>query len=170
MQYIAYTASIISIILGVLEPFGKKMQTVLILNFLGNFLVGISYFFSETESMAGAAVCFVACIQVIINFFFDRKSKKIPLYLILIYALSFLTVNLTVFSAWYDIFSIGATMIYVISMAQNNVGSYRILYALNSSCWILYDVLSASYAPLITHITLALFTFAAMFINRKKQS
>ena len=170
MLYVAYIASFISIILGIIEPFGKKMQTVLILNFLGNFLVGISYFFTSAESMSGAIICCIACVQVIINYFFDRKDKKIPPVLIAIYALSFIAVNITVFSAWFDAFSFAATMLYVASMAQTKVSCYRILYALNSSCWIIYDIFSASYPNLATHIILAMFTFGAMFVNRKKEA
>ena len=88
MLYAAYIASFISIILGIIEPFGKKMQTVLILNFLGNFLVGISYFFTSSESTSGAVICFIACIQVVINYFFDRKEKKLPSVLITLYFVS----------------------------------------------------------------------------------
>lgn len=170
MEYVAYAASFISIILGIFEPFGKKMQTVYILNFLGNLLVGISYFFTSSESFSGAAVCFVACIQVIINFFYDYKKKKLPLVLIAIYAFSFIAVTVSVFSAWFDIFSLCATMLYVASMAQTNVGNYRILYALNSSCWIIYDILSKSYGNLATHIILTIFTFISMAVNSKKEA
>lgn len=104
MLYLTYAASFISLILGIIEPFAQKMQTVLILSFLSNFLVGISYFFTSSESTSGAVICFIACIQVIINYFFDRKEKKIPMALIVIYALSFIIVSIKVYSAWFDAF------------------------------------------------------------------
>ncbi len=170
MLYLTYAASFISLILGIIEPFAQKMQTVLILSFLSNFLVGISYFFTSSESTSGAVICFIACIQVIINYFFDRKEKKIPMALIVIYALSFIIVSIKVYSAWFDAFSFAATMLYVASMVQTKVSYYRVLYALNSSCWIIYDLFSGSYPILTTHIILAVFTFAAMFINRKKEA
>ena len=78
MLYLTYAASFILLILGIIEPFAQKMQTVLILSFLSNFLVGISYFFTSSESTSGAVICFIACIQVVINYFFDRKEKKYP--------------------------------------------------------------------------------------------
>lgn len=43
MLYLSYVASFVSIILGIFEPFGKNMRTILVLNFLGNLFVGISY-------------------------------------------------------------------------------------------------------------------------------
>ena len=86
MPMISYILSIIATVLGLLEPFGKNMRIILLFNFTGNFLVGVNYFL--TQSLSGAGICAVACVQVIINYFFDSKNKKVPKWLICVYALA----------------------------------------------------------------------------------
>ena len=166
MELFSYIASGIATILGICEPFGKKMSVVLILNFLGNLLVAVSY--TLVSSISGAVICFTACVQVVINYFFDANKKKLPIGLIIAYAVVFLLVNLFAFTSWYDLFSLAATMAYVLSMAQSDVKKYRVLYAANSFLWIAYDIMTQSYGNLWTHIILFLSTGAAILLNRKK--
>ena len=89
MEKFSYIASLIATILGLCEPFGKKMKTILTLNFLGNLLVGASYHL--TAGISGAAICYVACFQVLINYIFDAKGKKVPMWLIVFHAIVFHT-------------------------------------------------------------------------------
>ena len=167
MEEISYVLSTIAIILGIVEPFGKKMKTILVLNFTGNLLVGSSYLM--VGEMSGTAICFVACVQVFINYIFDSKEKKIPLYMIVIYAASFLSVNIITFTAWYNVLSLIAAMLFVISVAQSNPKYYRMLYILNSSTWIIYDLLSGAYGNLITHVILFVFIFISIIIRDGKK-
>ncbi|MBE7033027.1 MAG: YgjV family protein [Ruminococcaceae bacterium] len=166
MATLSYISSFIATILGLIEPFGKKMKTILTLNFLGNLLVGISYLFGSDYS--GAAICFTACVQVLINYSFDVKQKKLPLWLIIIHAVIFLTVNIITFAHWYDIIALAAAMLFVLSVAQSNAKYYRVLYVTNSFLWIFYDFLAGAYANLGTHIVLFIATSIAIYIRDKK--
>ena len=168
MEIFSYIASFISTILGLCEPFGKKMKTILMFNFAGNFLVGLSYLL--VSGYSGAAICSVACVQVAVNYFYDIKNKKLPKTLIAIYAIAFLAVNLVTFKAWYDVLSLIAAMLFVLSVAQNEAKYYRILYFLNSAVWILYDFLAGAYGNLFTHIVLVIATFIAIIISDIKKS
>ncbi len=165
MLIISYTLSFIATVLGIIEPFGKKMRDVLILNFLGNALVGISYLLVSQKS--GAIICFVACVQVIINYCFDKKEKKIPAWIIGLYAIAFIVANIFVFAAWYDLFAFAASMLYVLSVAQNNPKFYRVLYMSNSAVWIAYDVFAKAYGNLTTHIVLFIATITAIIVRDK---
>ena len=167
MEFFSYILSFVATILGLCEPFGKKMQTILVFNFTGNFLVGLSYLM--VSGFSGAAICSVACIQVFINYIYDIKKIKIPKILIIIYAAAFFAVNLLTFKAWYDVLSLAAAMLFVISVAQSDAKHYRILYALNSSLWIFYDFLSGAYGNLVTHIVLFAATFIAILIRDLKK-
>ncbi len=167
MDSFSYIASFIATVLGLCEPFGKKMQTILIFNFAGNFLVGLSYLL--VTGYSGAAICCVACVQVFINYIFDIKKLKIPKWLIILYAIAFAAVNLVTFSRWYDILSLTAAMLFVLSVAQSNARYYRILYWLNSTVWIFYDFLSGAYGNLLTHIILFVATLIAIIIRDAKK-
>lgn len=169
-EIISYIASAISTVLGLFEPFSKKMQTVLVFNFLGNFLVGASYLL--VSSLSGGLICFVACVQVIINYIFATKGKKVPGWLVAIYAVAFLSVNMASFAHWYDVLSLLAALCFVLSVAQPDPKYYRLFFITNSSLWIVYDALAGAYGNLFTHVALFIATFIAIFVrdvkNKKK--
>jgi len=166
MATFSYIASFVATILGLIEPFGKKMKTILTLNFLGNLLVGISYLF--VAGYSGAAICFTACVQVLINYSFDAKQKKLPIWLVIIHAVIFFAVNIITFAHWYDIIALAAAMLFVLSVAQSNAKYYRVLYVTNSFLWIFYDFLAGAYGNLLTHIVLFIATMIAIYIRDKK--
>lgn len=166
MATLSYISSLIATVLGLIEPFGKKMKTILTLNFLGNLLVGISYLF--VSGYSGAAICFTACVQVLINYSFDAKQKKLSLWLVIIHAVIFLAVNVITFAHWYDIISLAAAMIFVLSVAQSSAKYYRVLYVTNSFLWIFYDFLAGAYGNLLTHIVLFIATSIAIYIRDRK--
>ena len=78
MATASYILSMIATALGLIEPYNKRMKTILIFNFIGNFLVGLSYLL--VKGYSGAAICGVACVQVFINYNFNAKQKKVPFY------------------------------------------------------------------------------------------
>lgn len=167
MLGISYVLSLIATVLGLIEPFGKNMKIILAFNFTGNFLVGLSYLL--VGEMSGAAICFVACVQVVINFIFGLKEKKVPTWLVTIYLMSFLAVNLLTFASWYDIFALIAALLFVISVAQSTAKYYRILYFSNSTVWILYDFLAGAYGNLLTHIVLFVATLVSIIVRNKEE-
>ena len=167
MEVFSYIASAIATVLGLCEPFGKKMKTILTLNFLGNLLVGASYHL--TSGISGATICYVACFQVLINYIFDAKGKKVPIWLICVHAVVFVTLNVLTFAVWYDILALVAAMLFVFSVAQSSSKHYRLLYFTNSAMWIFYDILAGAYGNLTTHTVLAIATFGAIILRDKKR-
>lgn len=166
---VSYVLSAIATVLGICEPFNKKMAAVLVFNLAGNMLVGVSYLLAGgAGALSGAIICFVACIQVFINFWFARYDKKVPRIMLVIYLISFVGVNLAIFKAWYDVFALGAAICYVFSISQHRPGTYRILYCANSMLWITYDIMASTYGNLSTHIALAVFTLISMYVNDRK--
>lgn len=166
METFSYVASFVSTVLGLCEPFGKNMKWILTLNFFGNFLVGISYLL--VGSYSGAAICFVACLQVIINYSFTTKEKKLPKLLVIFHTVVFLTVNILTFRNWYDVIALAASLLFVMSVAQSNTKYYRVLFSSNSMLWIIYDVLAGAYGNLFTHAILFVATLIAIVVRDHK--
>jgi len=167
MSAVSYALSFIATVLGLIEPFNKKMSAILVFNFAGNLLVAVSYLL--IGGISGAGICFVACAQVVINYIFDLKGKKVPYWLIAVYLVAFLSVNLLTFAHWYDVFSLTASVLFVLSVAQSNAKYYRILYFLNSTVWVLYDFLAAAYGNLSTHVVLFIATLVSIIIRDRSQ-
>ena len=160
MQILSYSITLITTVMGLLEPFCKKMRTILLLNLTGNVLVGLNYLFSESYS--GTAICWVAAAGVFVNYQFTSKEKTIPRWIIALHTVAFLCVNLLTFHAWFDALALVASILFVLSVAQSSAKYYRILFISNSTVWILYDALAGAHANLITHVILAVATLGAI--------
>lgn len=167
MQVASYALSLVATVLGLIEPFGKKMKTVLIFNLLGNVLVGISYFL--VAGYSGGFICAVAVVELIINYTFTSKDKKIPVWIIVLNACLFIAVNLITFTYWYDLFALLASLLFVLSIAQSTAKFYRVLYILNSLVWIAYDILAGAYGNLFTHVVLFIAILIAIVIRDVKK-
>ncbi len=148
---------------------GKNMKTILALVFLSNLTVGTSYL-CDGSGINGAAALYLACVQALINFFFQQKEKDIPRWLLLIYAAAIISLNLAVggFSP-ISLLVITASLTFLLCIGQKNGAKYRFWTLINISLWVLYDILSASWAALFTHITVLVFTVAGMIIHDRKK-
>ena len=129
---------------------GKNMKLILLFVFLANALVATSYLL--TGAYNGAASCFVGAAQSIVSYFYDSKNQKIPLWLVGIYALSFIAVNLLVFKTLMDLIAMFASLCFVLSIVQKNGRSYRLATLICTLLWLTYDfTVGETYGPILTH-------------------
>lgn len=160
--------SVAATIEGLVEPFFKKMKTVLLFNLLGNALVGVNYLL--TKSYSGAMICGVAILGLCVNYVFTSQEKKIPKWVIAIHAAAFLSTNLITFTYWYDTLALIASLLFVLSIAQESTKYYRLLYISNSLVWIGYDIFAKSWGNLFTHSVLAVAIYISIIVRDKKQA
>ena len=149
---------------------GENMKKILFFVFCGNVLFATSYLVGGS-GFNGAASCYLGGVQTIINYFFDSKGKSLPKWLIAVYAISFIGVNLAVggFKPLV-ILAIIACLTFIMCIGQKNGAKYRFWTIVNNSLWCLYDIISASYGAMVSHILLLAFTVAGMVIHDRKKS
>jgi len=170
METLAFILSISGLIMGVSASLikGKKMGLILLCVLLSNFLMATSYLVGG-GGINGAISCYIGCLQAGINFFFQRKNKDIPKWLIGVYALMFITANLLGEISWFSALSILACLTFIGGIAQKNGKSYRTWHAVNSSLWCTYDIVTKSYEPLVSHLILLTFGVVGIIIHDRKQ-
>lgn len=172
MQILSFVLSVLGLISMIISYLikGKNMKKILFFVFCGNALVAASYF-AGGSGLNGAASCCVGAIQSIINYFFESKNKPIPKWLVVVYGLSFIVVNLAVsgFSAL-GILAIVAALAFVMCIGQKSGKKYRFWTIINMTLWCIYDVLSKSYSVLVTHIPQLIFVFVGVFIHDRKKT
>lgn len=170
MNYVYNILSISGLIAFVVASMikGEKIKKNLFFVFTGSVLVGSSYLFTPL-GINGAVSSFIGAAQAVINYFFSVKDKKIPIWLILLYVMAFLGINLAVIESSIGILALMASLCFVGSISAKNGKWYRIWQVINSSLWISYDFLSGSTGPLVTHSVLLCFTVIGMFINDFKK-
>ena len=74
---------------------GKDMKLILFFVFFGNVFAATSYLL-DGSGINGAASCYIGGVQTLINYLFDSKNKPLPKWLVALYALSFVGVNVYV--------------------------------------------------------------------------
>ncbi|MBE6689388.1 MAG: YgjV family protein [Ruminococcaceae bacterium] len=146
---------------------GKNMRKILVLVFLGNTLVATSYLIDQNAN--GAASCYIGAAQTIINYFFESKNKKLPIWLIIAYSAAFVVINLMVFTEFVDIMAIIASLTFIMCIGQKNGRKYRIWTLINMILWSSYDIIKGSYAPLVTHAIMLAFNVVGMIIHDTKK-
>lgn len=175
MDILSYALQIIGLIGMITASLlkGKDMKKILALVLASNLCVGFGYLAGGT-GLNGAASCFLGALMTFINYFFEVKNKDIPKWLVAIYAVSFIGVNLAVAYlgagiSYLTAIAIVAALAFIMCIGQKNGAKYRFWTIVNMTLWCSYDALSATYSALFNHIPLLLFTVAGMLIHDRKK-
>lgn len=169
METLAFILSMLGTVCICIPPLikGKNMKLILLLIFSTNVLIASSYLL--TGAYTGAATCCIAVVQTIINYFFSRKEKALPKWLIALYAISFTAVNIVFFERFADLFALVAALAFVAGICVTDGRKYRLWTLLNASLWLVYDLVTRSYGPLCSHIIhLAILLFGMAIHDIKK--
>lgn len=169
LSYILSVGGLLSMICASLVK-GKNMKWILLLVFMGNMLVATSYLVTG-DGINGAVSCYIGAAQTIINYFFDAKKKPLPIWLIIIYAVAFVALNL-VFGGFtpLGILAIIASLTFILCIGQKVGSKYRFWTLVNMGLWCLYDILSGSYGVLFTHGTQMVFAVIGMIIYDRNKN
>ena len=169
MEALAFISSTAGTVCLCVPPLlkGKKMELILLLLFLGNTCVAISYFL--TGAYNGGVSCTIGAIQTIINFFFERKDKPHPKWLIGLYAAAFIGINLLVYTQLADLIAIFACLTFIGCIGQKNGKLYRLWAIANCVLWLTYDLTSLAYGPILTHSFMLGLTLLGMLLHDRTQ-
>lgn len=169
MEELAVILSVIGTVCICLPPLfkGKDMRLILLFVFSANVLVATSYLL--TGAYNGAVSCYLGGVQAIINYFFERKNKKLPVWLVVLYALSFVVVNLLVFEHAVQLLAMVASVTFVLCIGQKNGKKYRFWTMVNTALWLVYDGITLSFGPMVTHgISMCTVISGIVMHDRKK--
>ncbi len=164
---------------------GKSMKLILILAFLSNAFVAIGYFL-QGQGINGAASCLLGAVFSIVNFLFDNKNKPVPRPLVAFYGLAFIGVNIAVnfknmvnFEGGFSlvplqvilcVLAIAGCLAFVMCIGQKNGAKYRFWTVMNMLMWCTYDIVSANFVVLITHLIQMGFAVVGMIIHDRKKN
>lgn len=172
LQILAFALSVLGLLCMITASLikGERMKLILFFVFCGNFLVATSYLL-DGKGLNGAAACYLGGVQSIINYFFDVKGKPLPKWLIGIYAVAIIALNLWVAGGVtiLGLLVIVASMTFILCIGQTNGAKYRFWTIINMVLWCIYDIVAPAYPSLVTHVSLLLFTVVGMIIYDRKE-
>ena len=166
LSYILSLAGLLSMVAASLIK-GKNMKTILLFVFLGNVLVATSYLM--TGGINGAVSCYIGGAQTLINYFYDRNKKPLPKWLIAVYAVAFVVLNLITGFSWLCMLAIVASLTFILCIGQKVGSKYRFWTLVNMCLWCLYDILSGSFGVLFTHGTQLVFAVIGIIIHDRNK-
>lgn len=180
MEIAAFIFSVIGLIAMLTSSLlkGRNMKAILLLVFCGNAFVAVSYLL-DGSGLNGAASCLLGATQSIINYFFDKKNKELPRWLVAIYAISFIAVNIIVsFESMLNsskaiilcVLAICGSLAFIMCIGQKNGAKYRFWTIVNMVMWCIYDLISGAYSVLATHIVQLSFAVVGMIIHDRKKN
>lgn len=162
--YIAYGFSILTAIVAIVMMQFKSMTVILIGQITANLLTALSYFF--IGGWSGSGICFIAIVQSVVMFFYDRKKIKLQLWVILLFIAAYISYSVLLYILYsgsiFDIFSTAAAVCFAVSVVQKNPFYSRVWYAADMLLWTVYDISCAQYGNLVMHTVIFLSTFIAM--------
>ena len=157
----------------------NKRQWILILQCVANALVAASYLLQEGAKLSGALICLIAAVHTVVNYGLDRKGKKPPIPVTLLFGLAY--TGATVWTMWQSgHFSVTellpwiCALLFVSAITLPRESDSRKCFFFNGVLWIVYDVMGTlSMANLITHICVLVSVVVGIFrldIQKKGQS
>lgn len=141
--YIAQVFGVLGIIFSVLSMQMKTKKNIMLM-FLGlNTASALNFFF--LESYSGCYVCLFGILETVINFIFDKKNKKVPLYVIGLYIVVNIILGLSTYNSLLDIIPIACAILYCFSVSAKKEQNVRNLMFGNQALWLVYDIKVKAY-------------------------
>ena len=172
MLILSYVLSILGLISMISASLikGERMKTILALVFCGNIFVAVSYHIGGS-GINGAAACYLGGVMTLINYLFDSRNIPIPKWLIAIYAVAIIVLNIWVAGGItaLGILVIVASLTFVLCIGQENGAKYRFWTMINMILWCTYDILTGSFSVLVTHVPQLAFAVIGMLIHDRKK-
>ena len=167
MTVLSYVFNVLGIALMILSSLvkGKRMEGILVLLCAGNLFLGVGYLLAGS-GINGSVTSFIGCVLTLINYFFQRKNKPIPVWLNIVYGVVLITVNILV-GGWnlFTLIVVLACIAFILGVFQKSGKGYRIFTLCNILFWCLYDLATKTYSALISHSVQFLFALIGILLN-----
>lgn len=147
---VAQIFGVIGIIFSVLSMQMKTKKNIMIMLLCLNLSSALNFLF--LDSMSGFWVCLFAVLETFINYLFDSKNKKVPIYVISIYVVVNIALGLISYNSPLDLLPIVCALLYCATVCVNKESTIRKLMFCNQSIWLVYDIIVKAYMFSISNV------------------
>lgn len=169
MFIVAQVMGFLGIITNIVSMQLEKKKQILYCFILANAFFSISYIL--LGGYVGGIICIIANVQTIINYFFEKKEKEIPKWLILIYFVSSFIGGMITYKTAFDILPVLGGLTYTWSIIQKEEKNIRRITLLNILLWLTYDIYILAYSTVVSDLFFITSTIIGMlrFDLKKKE-
>lgn len=147
---LAQIFGVIGIIFSVLSMQMKTKRNIMIMLFGLNLASALNFLF--LDSFSGSLVCFFAVLETFINYLFDSKNKKVPIYIIAIYVVVNLILGFSTYKGILDLIPIVCALLFCATVCTKKESTIRKLMFGNQSLWLVYDIIVKAYMFSISNV------------------
>ena len=159
-----YIVSVFTTLFAVLGMQFKNMRYIIISQLLANGLLGLQYVLEDRLSASG--IVMIAILQTVVSFVLIYRKKDFPVWLTVLFMLAFAAVSFLTYTSWQDLLPLAAVLFFAVAIVQKNSAICRLCSAINSTLWLIYDVMCAPSAVLTHSVILAFIIFAILHQDR----
>lgn len=161
MFILAQIFGTLMLIVNVLAMQMKDKKNIIFMLLLANLFAVFNFVFLNGYS--GAIICGFAIIQTIINNFYEKKGKKLPFLLLMIFIIISIILGIFTFKGIIDILPIVCSILYSLIIVQSKERIIRILSLINIVLWLIYDLFFMAYVAAISDILVVASTLIGMY-------
>ena len=158
---IAQMFGVIGIVFSVLSMQMKTKKNIMIMLIGLNLASALNFLF--LESYSGCYVCFFGVVETVINYLFDSKNKKVPIYVIGIYVIVNIILGISSYNEMLDIIPILCALLYCATVCTKKESNIRKEMLLNQILWLVYDLIVKAYMFSISNILTIVSTIISMY-------
>ena len=158
---IAQFFGILGIIFSVLSMQMKTKRNIMLMLLALNLSSALNFLF--LNSIPASLVCFFAVFETLINYLFDSKNKKVPIYVVIFYIVVNILLGASSYSSIIDIIPVSCAIIYCLTVCMNKESNIRKLMFSNQSLWLIYDIIVKAYMFSISNILTLISIIIAMY-------
>ena len=152
--FISQAISVVTAITAVMSKQFKSMKLILITEILTTLMVAVSYILLD-GGKSGFIVSIIATVQALIMFGYDRKGKRSPIAIAIVFAVAYLFFSLyNNTDVFINYFPALAAVCFSFAIMMNKSKNYRIFIFCNASLWLIYDFCIIS-GNILVHIGVA---------------
>lgn len=119
-------------------------------------LLGLSlssaFNFLFLNSISASLISFFAALETFINFLFDSKDKKVPIYIIAFYVVVNLILGFYAYNGILDILPIVCSLLFCVIICTKKEKNIKKLTFLNQIFWLIYDIKVKAYMFCMSNI------------------
>lgn len=161
MFIVAQFFGVLVIVANVLSMQMKSKKQIIFMFILANLFSSINFIL--LESYSGAIICSFAIIQTLINKIFENREQKVPKLVILVYIVISIILGAITFNGFIDIIPIICSILYTMSIIQDNEKNIRKISLVNILLWIFYDIVCKAYTAAISDLFMTISTLIGMY-------
>ena len=161
MQFVlAQVVGALAVVANAIGIQQKKKSRIML-----SFVVAATLFtvsFILLGAYTGAIICFIGGVETLVSYFFCKKDKKLPRWLIGMFLAASVGGGILVYQNFFDALPILAAVTYIWTLVETKESNIRKIMVFNVFLWIVYDFMVGAYVALISDVIFLTSTIVAM--------